>query len=101
MWRADSFENSDPDAGKDWGWEEKGTTEDKMVGWHHCLNGHESDEIPGAGDGQGGLVCCSTRGHKESDMTELLNWTEPTYLTPKQESDSPSYLPKDLQLDTF
>ena len=47
-------------------------TEDEMVGWHHRLNGHESDEIPGAGDGQGALACCSTWGHKESDMTEVL-----------------------------
>ena len=50
----------DPDAGKDWGWEEKGTTEDEMVGWHHWLDGHESEWTPGVGDGQGGLACCSS-----------------------------------------
>ena len=66
----------DPDAGKDWGQEEKGMTEDEMVGWHHWLNGHEFGWTPGAGDRQGGLVCCSSWGHKESDMTEQLNWTD-------------------------
>ena len=65
-----------PDDGKDWRWEEKGTTEDEMVGWHHRLNGHEFEWTPGVGDGQGGLACCSPCGHKESDMTEWLNWTE-------------------------
>ena len=59
----------------DWGQEEKGTTEDEMVGWHHQLNGHGFGWTPGAGDGQGGLVCCSSWGHKELDMTEWLNWT--------------------------
>ena len=66
----------DPDAGKDWRWEEKGTTEGEMVGWHHRLNGHEFEQAPGVGDGQGGLACCSPWGCKESDMTERLNWTE-------------------------
>ena len=66
----------DLDAGKDWGQEEKGTTEDEMVGWHHWLNGHGFGWTPGVGDGQGGLVCCSSWGRKESDMTEQLNWTE-------------------------
>ena len=60
----------DPDAGKDWGQEEKGTTEDEIVGWHYQLNGHEFDSTPGVGDGQGGLACCDSWGHKESDMTE-------------------------------
>ena len=64
----------DPDAGKDWRWEEKGTTEDEMVGWHHWLNGHELEQALGVGDGQGGLVCCSPRGRKESNTTERLNW---------------------------
>ena len=73
MWRADSFEN---DAGKDWGQEEKGTTENEMVGWHCQLNGHRFGWTPGVGDGQGGLVCCGSWGHKESDTTEWLNWTE-------------------------
>ena len=48
-------------------------TEDEMVGWHHRLNGHEFGSAPGVGDGQGGLACCSSRGHKESNMTEQLN----------------------------
>ena len=65
----------DPDAGKD-RWEEKGKTEDEMVGWHHGLNGHESEWTLGFGDGPGGLACCSSWGHKESDTTERLNWTE-------------------------
>ena len=66
----------DSDAGRDWGQEEKGMTEDEMAGWHYWLNGHESGWTPGVGDGQGGLACCNSRGHKESDMTEQLNWTE-------------------------
>ena len=69
----------DPDAGKDWGQEEKGTTEDEMVGWHHWLNGHEFEQAPGVGDGQGSLVCCSAWGHKESDTTKGWNWTEGDY----------------------
>ena len=66
----------DPDAGKDWRQEEKGTTEDEMVGWHHQLNGHEFEQALGVRDGQGGLACCSPWGRKESDRTERLNWTE-------------------------
>ena len=66
----------DPDAGKDWRQEEKGTTEDEMVGWHHWLNGHEFQQALGAGDGQGGLACCSPWGRKELDITEWLNWTK-------------------------
>ena len=66
----------DPDAGKDRGQEEKGTTEDEMAGWHHRLDGHGFGWIPGVGDGQGGLACCSSWGHKESDRTEWLNWTD-------------------------
>ena len=65
----------DPDAGKDWRWEEKGMTEDEMVGWHHWLDGRGSGWTPGVGDGKGGLACCSPWGHKESDTTEL-NWTQ-------------------------
>ena len=65
----------DLDAGKDWRQEEKGMTEDEMVGWHNRLNGHESEQAPGVADGQGGLVCCSPWGRKELDMTEWLNWT--------------------------
>ena len=63
-----------PDAGEDWGQEEKGTTEDEMTGWHHRLNEHGFGWTPGVGDGQGGLVCCGSWGHKKSDMTEQLNW---------------------------
>ena len=64
----------DPDAGKDWRQEEKGTTEDEMVGWHHWLNGHEFEQTLGDDEGQGGLACCSPWGHKELNMTEWLNW---------------------------
>ena len=66
----------DPDAGKDWVQEEKGMTEDEMAGWHHRFNGHGFGWTPGAGDRQGGLVCYSSWGRKESDTTEQLNWTE-------------------------
>ena len=66
----------DPDAGKDCGQEEKGTTEDEMVGWHHWHNGHRFGWTPGVGDGQGGLACCGSWGCKESGMTEKLNWTD-------------------------
>ena len=66
----------DPDAGeKDWRKREKGTTEDEMGGWHHRLDGHEFDQAPGDGEGQGSLACCSPWGHKELDMTEQLNKT--------------------------
>ena len=68
----------DPDAGRDWGQEEKGMTEDEMAGWHHRLDGHEFEWAPRVGDGQGGLECCDSWGRKESDMTEQLNWTEET-----------------------
>ena len=66
----------DTDTGKDWGQEEKGTTEGEMVGWHHCLDGHGFGWTLGVGDGQGDLVCCGSWGHKESDMTEWLKWAE-------------------------
>ena len=66
----------DYDTGKDWRQEKKGTTENESVGWHHRLNGHGIGWTPGVGDGQGGLVCCSSWGLKESDTTERLNWTE-------------------------
>ena len=66
----------DSDAGRDWGLEEKGTTEDEMAGWHPWLDGCESEWTPGVGDGQGGLACCDSWGCKESDTTERLNWTE-------------------------
>ena len=66
----------DSDAGRDWGQEEKGMTEDEMAAWHHRLHGHEFGWTPGVGDGQGGLACCNLWGRKESDTTEWLNWTE-------------------------
>ena len=71
---------------RSWCWERlktggKGMTEDKMVGWHHWLNGHEFEQASDVGDGQGGLVCCSPWGHKGSDMTEGLNWAKPICLS--------------------
>ena len=70
----------DPDAGKDRRQEEKGTTEDETVGWHHQLNGHEFEQAVGVGDGQGNLACCSPRGHKELDTTKQLNSTDDNYV---------------------
>ena len=66
----------DPDAGKDCGQEEKGTTKDEMAGWHHGLDRRESEWTPGVGDGQGGLACCDSWDRKELDTTEQLNWTD-------------------------
>ena len=63
----------DPDTGKDWRWEEKGTTEDEMVAWHHRFNGHAFEQAPGVGDGQGSLACCSPWGCKEPDRTEQVS----------------------------
>ena len=79
LWPPDAknwLTGKDPNAGKDWRQEEKGKTEDEMVGWHHWLNGHEFEHALGVGDGQGSLARCSPWGRKESDMTELLNSTE-------------------------
>ena len=73
MWRNDSLEKN-PDAGKDWRQEEKATTEDEMVGWHHRLNGHELELALGVADEQRNLVCCGSWGHKDLDTTERLNW---------------------------
>ena len=64
----------DPDVGRGWGQEGKGMTEDEMAGWHHQLYANESGWTPGVGDEQGGLACCNSWGHKESDTTEWLNW---------------------------
>jgi len=66
----------DSDPGRDWGQEEKGTTEDEMAGWHHSLDGRESQWTSGVGDGQGGLACCDSWGRKESDTTERLIWSD-------------------------
>ena len=71
MRRVDSLEDSD--AGRDWGQEEKGMTEDEMAGWHHRLDGCKFEWTPGVGDGQGGLACYDSWGCKESDMTKRLN----------------------------
>ena len=73
MQRTDSLEK-DPDAGKDWRQEEKGTTENEMVGWHHWLDGHEFERAQEVGDGQGSLACCSPWGCNETDTTEWLSW---------------------------
>ena len=81
LWPPDKknwFFGKDPDAGKDWGQEEKGTTEDEMVGWHHWLDAHEFEQALGIGDGQGGLACHSPWGRKESDKW-LSDWTDWTY----------------------
>ena len=75
LWPPDAksqLTGKNPDAGKDWGQEEK----DEMVGWHHQLNGHESEQTAGVSEGQGRLAGCSPRHHNESNMTEWLNWTE-------------------------
>ena len=80
----------DPDAGKYWRQVEKGMTEDEIVGWHHQLNGHGFGWTPGVGDGQGGLVCCGSWGHKELDMTEQLNWTEPENWIPHASTKDPT-----------
>ena len=70
----------DSDAGRDWGQEEKGITEDEMVEWHHRLDEHKFEWTPGVGDGQGGLACCNSWGCKQLDTTERLNWTEPSFI---------------------
>ena len=74
MRRVDSLEKTD--AGRDWGQEEKGTTEDEMAGWHHWVDGPESQWTPGVCDGQGGLVCWDSWGRKELDTTERLIWSD-------------------------
>ena len=75
-WCKSHLIRKEPDAGKGWRQEEKRVTEDEMVGWHHGLDGHEFEQALRVGDGQGSLVCCSPRGHQESDMTERLHWTD-------------------------
>ena len=78
LWPADAKNwliGKDSDAGIDWRQEEKGTTEDEMIGWHHWLNGYEFEQVLGVSDGQGSLVCCSPWGCKELDTTEWLNCT--------------------------
>ena len=76
MQRVESLEKTD--AGKDWGQEEEGTTEDEMAGWHHRLNGREFEWTLGVGDGQGGLACCNSWG---LDWATELSWIERAYFT--------------------
>ena len=76
LWPLDAkswLSRKDPNAGKDWKKQEKGATEDEMVGWHHQLNGHEPEQTPGDSEGWERVACCSPWGHKESDMTSWLN----------------------------
>ena len=80
IWRVDSLEKNS-DAERDWGQEEKGTTEDQMAGWHHWLNGRESEWTEGVGDGQGGLACCDSWGRRVGhDCVTELNWTDYVYI---------------------
>ena len=72
----------DSDAGRDWGQEEKGTTENEMAGWHHWLDGRESQWTLGVGDAQGGLACCDSWGRKESDTTQRLIWSDLPFPSP-------------------
>ena len=75
----DWLTGKDSDAGRDWGQEEKGTTDDEMAGWHHRLDGLEFALTLGVCDGQEGLACCGSWGCKESDTTEWLSWTDKKY----------------------
>ena len=86
-------------AGRYWGQEEKGTTKDEMAGWHHWLDGRESEWTLGVGDGQGGLVCWDSWGHKESDMTERLDWTELSKCTGHRKHPLPTTQEKTLHMD--
>ena len=88
------FIGKDPDAGQDGGQEEKGTTEDETVGWHHRLNGHEFGWTPGVGDGQGAELSCGSWSHEESHTTELLNWTEWLAILSFSYGGSPKCLPQ-------
>ena len=83
----------DSDTGKDWK-QVKGTTEDKMGGWYHWLDGHEFEQPPGVGDGQGSLACCSPWGHKELDTTKQLHWTQSHYCIPRKIPEDPLETPK-------
>jgi len=78
----------DPDAGKDWRWEEKGMTEGEMVGWHHWFNAHGFGWTPGVGHGQGGLACWGSWGREELDTTERLNWTDRICISNKLPGDA-------------
>ena len=100
LWPPDvkSLTGRDPDAGKDWKQEEKGMSEDKMVGCHHWLNRHEFEQALGDGEGQGSLMCCSPRGRKESDRTEWLNLNKiiMTFLKKAQVTNKLPYLHHNL-----
>ena len=95
----------DPNAGKDWRLEEKGITEDKMVGWHHQLDGHEFEQAPGVGEGQRGLVYCNPWGCKESDTTEWLNWIHMSSLSwiplPSSSPSHPSRLSQSISFGSL
>jgi len=92
----------DSDAGRDWGQEEKGTTEDEMAGWHHWLDGRKFEWTPGVGDWQEGLACCDSWGRKESDMTEQPNWTEQLIVKLlKMDSTTPPCIIKGKVMDYF
>ena len=96
LWPPDAkswFIWKDPDAGKVWRWEERGTTENEMVGWHHWLKGHEFEQSLGDSEGQGSLACCCLWGGKESDRTELLNRTELLVLQLRKRQPTPVFLP--------
>ena len=95
LWPPDAknwFIGKDPDAAKDWRQEEKGMTEDEMVGWHHRFNEREFEQALGVGDGQGSLVCCSSWACKESNVTEWLNWTDVMFQSFFHLSNLPSWL---------
>ena len=95
LWPPDAkswLTGKDPDARKDWGQEENGTTEDEMIGWHSQLNGHGFGQTPAVGDGQGGLTCCGSWGHKESDTTEWLNWSKLLNLSPDSHAQFSSFI---------
>ena len=83
----------DCDAGRDWRQEERGTTEDEMVGWHHRLDGHGFGWTLGVGGGQGGLACCGSWGRKELDTTEWLNWAWFSVFVSSREYLTPSTVP--------
>ena len=84
------------EAGRVWGQEEKGMTEDEMARWHHRLDGHEFVWPPGVGDGQGGLTCCNSWGRKESDTTEWLKWTETIHSQNSQQPDNIWQIPPNI-----
>ena len=93
------FIGRESDAGRDWGQEEKGRIEDEMAGWHHWLDGGESEWTPEVGDGQGGLACCVSWSCKKSDMTEQLNWTEQNWIC--QQIWKTQQWPEDRKMSVF